>query len=183
VAQFEIRSGQDVRSTLEYLSLIEPEVLYYPVYTVDGVAITNAADAAGLINTSLISSDSLVSTDFIEQTNQASDGMYLSGPAPVPESADFMEIYVERFGEDPIAAYHLNGYDAALMLVTAIEQVGVRSGSSLYVPRQALRDALYNMRGLQGKSGEINCSPSGDCAAPNIQMFQVSNHEFLPIYP
>ncbi|MEW6404989.1 MAG: branched-chain amino acid ABC transporter substrate-binding protein [Chloroflexota bacterium] len=183
IAQFEVASGKDVTSTLGYLSLMNPEVLYFPVYTAEGIAITNAVDAAGLINTSLISSDSLVSTDFLEATKQASEGMYLSGPAPVPEAGDFMETYVKRFGEEPIAAYHLNGYDAALMLVTAIEKVGVKSGNTVYIPRQALREALYNLRGLQGKNGIITCSPSGDCASPNIQIFQVVDQEFLPIYP
>ncbi len=183
LAQIQITSGENITPTLKRINALNPEVLYYPVYTVDGVAITNGAEATGIINAALISSDGLLSTDFIEKTGGASQGMYLSGPAPVPESSKFGEMYASRFKEDPIAAYHLNGYDAALMLMTAIEQTGVLSGGTLYIPRQALRDALYSLHGLQGQSGVINCSPSGDCAAANIEIFQVNGNGFLPIYP
>lgn len=35
---------------------------------------------------------------------------------------------------------------------------------TLYIPRQALRDALYGMRGFPGMTGTLDCSPQGDCA-------------------
>jgi branched-chain amino acid transport system substrate-binding protein len=183
VNQIEIVTGRDVTPVLERVEVLDPDVLYYPVYTVDGVAITNGAKEAGLANVALISSDGLISSDFVSQTMKASDGMYLSGPAPVAGSSAFMETYFARFNEEPIAAYHLNGYDAALMLMTAVEAVGVTSGETLYIPRQGLREALYNLRGLQGQSGVISCSPSGDCASPSIQIFEIDGSEFRPIYP
>ncbi|MFN2120405.1 MAG: hypothetical protein ACK2T0_08455, partial [Anaerolineales bacterium] len=49
--------------------------------------------------------------------------------------------------------------------------------------RQALRDALYGTRGMEGLSGPINCSSSGDCAQPNIEIYQVVNAEFKAVYP
>lgn len=70
-----------------------------------------------------------------------------------------------------------------MMLFAGIEKVAVNSGGTLYVPRQALRDALYGTHGMQGLSGVLNCSASGDCAAPNIEIFQVVNHDFKGIYP
>lgn len=183
VAQIEITSGQDLNPVLERVFALNPDVLYYPVYTLDGVGITNGARAAGLVNVALISSDGLISTDFIMQTFEASQGMYFSGPAPVEGSQAFIETYTTRFGEKPIATYHLYGYDAAQMLFTAVGKAGVMSGGTVYIPRQALRDALYGLRGLEGQSGSLTCSPTGDCATPDIQVFQVSGDEFLPIYP
>lgn len=183
VAQIEIVSGADLTSTLKEIAALKPDVLYYPVYTVDGVAITNGAKAAGLTNAALISSDGLISADFISQTSKASQGMYLSGPASAEESQAFVEKYTTRYSEKPIASYHTYGYDAALMLLTAIEKVGAQSGKTLYIPRQALREALYAIHGLNGQSGILTCSPTGDCATPNIQIFQIQGTEFLPIYP
>ncbi len=183
IAQIEIESGQDITPVLDQIFALNPDVLYYPVYTVDGVAITNDVKQAGLVNAALISSDSLISPDFIKQTFDAAQGMYLSGPAPVEGSQAFIETYRTRFGEEPIATYHLYGYDATMMLITAIEKVGVKSGDTVYIPRQALRHALYELRGMQGQSGTLTCSPTGDCATPDIQIFQVTGDEFLPIYP
>jgi branched-chain amino acid transport system substrate-binding protein len=183
VAQIEITNGQDITPVLEQVFTLNPDILYYPVYTQDGVGITNGLQAAGVVNAALISSDGLISSDFIEQTFEASQGMYFSGPAPVEGSQAFIETYTARFGEKPIATYHLYGYDAALMLIYAIEKIGAMSGETVYIPRQALRDELYNLRGLKGQSGILTCSPTGDCATPDIQIFQVSRDEFLPIYP
>ncbi len=183
VAQLKIVSGADPSSTLDRIAQLDPQILYYPLYTTDGVAITNGARAAGLASLALISSDGLLSSDFIEQTPGASDGMYLSGPAPVEDTQDFVDKYKTAYNEDPIASYHLQAYDAARMLFAAIQQVAVESGGTLIVPRQALRDALYATRGMQGESGIITCSPSGDCASPDIEIFQVRDQGFAPIYP
>ena len=165
------------------LNLDAPGVLFFPLYAVDGAAITNNAVLAGLENTVLMSSDGLLSADFIAQTQPASEGMYLSGPASTEESQEFLQEYQTRYGESPIASYHLQGYDAAMMLLDAVEKVAVRSGGSLFVGRQALREALFATRGMEGLSGPLNCIETGDCAQPNIAIFQVSNGEFREIYP
>jgi branched-chain amino acid transport system substrate-binding protein len=183
VQQVEIQSGEDVLPVLQQAALEAPDVLFYPVYAVDGAAITNNAVLAGLENTALMSSDGLLGADFITQTQPASEGMYLSGPSNTEESQSFLDQYQKLYGEAPIASYHLQGYDAATMLLNAIEQVGQRSGGSVYVGRQALREALFASRGMQGLSGPINCVETGDCAQPNIDIFQVSNGEFRAIYP
>ena len=176
-------SGQDIPTLLKNAANLNPDVLYYPVYTKDGVAITRAVSDAGLGNVALISSDGLLSTDFIIQSQPASAGMYLSGPAPVQESQTFVAKYKAKFGEEPNAPYHLQAYDAANMLFYAMQQSAVVVGDKLYIQRQKLRDALYGMHNIKGLSGPLTCSAVGDCAEPNIEIFQVINNQFKPIYP
>jgi len=183
VQQIQISPDQDVTPVLQAAAQLNPDVLFYPIYATDGAAITNAAAAAGLKNAVLMSSDGLLSSDFVRQTEPASEGMYLSGPASTKESQDFLQKYQSRYGEAPIASYHLQGYDAAMMLFAAVEKVAVNSGGTTFIPRQALRDALYSTHGMQGLSGVLTCSPTGDCAQPNISIFQVVNSEFKEIYP
>jgi branched-chain amino acid transport system substrate-binding protein len=183
LARIKINTGQEVTSILDQAASLNPDALYYPVYTVDGTALTNGMAEAGLVNAALISSDGLISSDFISRTEETSQGMYLSGPATVKESQSFVDTYKQRYGEDPIASYHLHGYDAAMMLFYAIEKVGALSGEALYIPRQTLREALYSIRGFPGLSGNLSCSPTGDCATPDIQIFQIQGTEFVPIYP
>jgi branched-chain amino acid transport system substrate-binding protein len=183
VKQIQISPDQDVTPVLQEAALDRPDVLFYPIYATDGAAVTKAAAPAGLSATVLMSSDGLLSSDFIKQTAPASEGMYLSGPATTKESQDFLNKYQSRYGEAPIASYHLQGYDAAMMLFAAVEKVAVNSGGTYYIPRQALRDALYATHGMQGLSGTLTCSPTGDCAQPNIAIFQVVSNEFKDIYP
>ncbi len=186
ILQFDLSTGQDLLGALRAIAPRNPDVIYFPLYTDDGVALMKAIPQAGLSDPALMSSDGLLSTDFIEKAGKATEGMYLSGPAEVKESADFTDKYKARYGEAPIASYHLQAYDAAMMLFAAIEKVAVPSSSgdnSISIPRQALRQALYATHGMQGLSGPLNCSSTGDCAQPNIDIFQVVDETFKPIYP
>jgi len=183
ILQIDLSSGQNISTVLKNAAALNPDVLYYPVYTKDGAAITKAVSGAGMSNIALISSDGLLSKDFVLQSQPASDGMYLSGPAPVQESQPFIAKYKAKYGEEPNAPYHLQAYDAANMLFYAMQQSAVVVGDKLYIQRQKLRDALYGMHGIKGLSGTLTCSAVGDCAAPNIEIFQVTNNLFNPIYP
>lgn len=186
IFQIDMSSGGDLLTVLKATAAQNPDVIYFPLYTDDGVALMQAIPQAGFSNPALISSDGLLSTDFLQKAGAGTEGMYLSGPAEVKESTAFSQAYKARYGQDPIASYHLQAYDAAMMLFAAIEKVAKPASSgdnSISIPRQALRDAVYATRGMQGLSGPINCSPSGDCAQPNIEIFQVVDQAFKPIFP
>ena len=183
LAQIQLSAGQDMQALLQYVNGLDPDVLYFPLYTVDGVAVVKDVAAAGMTGPAMMSSDGLISPDFIEQTTPASEGMYLSGPADVEESESFAAKYKQTYGEDPIASYHLQAYDATNMLFYALQQAALVVGDSLYIQRQKLREALFTMHGIQGLSGVLTCSSVGDCAAPNIEIFQIVNQDFLPIFP
>lgn len=182
LAQMKIESGQDVQPSMEWIAALNPEVLYYPLYTTDGVAVTKLASQL-MTDVVLISSDGLLSADFVAQVRNPAQGIYLSGPAVLEIDPSFLEKYKNRYGETPIAAYHASAYDAVNLLFSAIEKVVTRNGSTLYLPRQALRDTLYGTRDLPGLSGTLTCSSLGDCAAPNIVIYQVRGELFTPIYP
>lgn len=186
ILQFDLKSGTDLVTALQSVASQNPDVIYFPLYTDDGVSVMRAVPQAGYSDPALISSDGLLSSDFIARGGALTEGMYLSGPAELKASSDFIAKYREAFGEEPIASYHLQGYDAATMLFDAIEKVAApvaSSDNSISIPRKALRDALYATHGLNGLSGPLNCSSTGDCAQPNIEIFQVIEHSFTPIYP
>lgn len=183
VAQYHLESGVSPQGALSHIVLFKPEVLYYPLYTVDGVAVTREAAAAGLANTALISSDGLLSTDFVSQTKTFSEGMYISGPSVLKIAPSFYEKYEARYGEKPIAVYAAQAYDAAMILFNAIELSAKTTGRDIYIPRQNLLAALYATRDYKGLSGTLTCSTQGDCAAPNAVVYQVRGLDFEPIYP
>lgn len=182
VASYHLESGTNPQGALNHIVLFDPEVLYYPLYTVDGVAITKQAAAAGLENAALISSDGLLSSDFVSQTTGFSEGMYISAPS-VGEEQSFYDKYEARYGEKPIAVYAAQAYDAAMMLFNAIEASAKTTGRDIYIVRQTLLAALYATKGYQGLSGALTCSQLGDCATPNVLIYQVRGLEFEPIYP
>jgi branched-chain amino acid transport system substrate-binding protein len=183
VAQYLLKSGTNPKGALNHILLFNPEVLYYPLYTTDGVAVTRLAAEVGLVNTALISSDGLLSTDFVTQTKGFSEGMYLSGPSVLKIDPSFYQKYEARYGEKPIAVYAAQAYDAAMMLFNAIETVGKTTGRDIYIPRLNLRAILFATKDFKGLSGTLTCSALGDCAAPNIVIYQVRGLDFDPVYP
>jgi len=183
VAQIDLSQVTDIASALQTASAAQPNVIYFPLYTADGVTTIKAIYQLGLANAALISSDGLLSNDFLQKAYPFAEGMYFSGPALPQAPEAFLQKYKSRYGEAPIAVYHLQGYDAANMLFSALQQAAVRVGSKTYIPRQKLRQALYGMRNVQGLSTVITCSPSGDCAQQQIAIFQARNGNFTAIYP
>ncbi|MFO3796847.1 MAG: branched-chain amino acid ABC transporter substrate-binding protein, partial [Anaerolineales bacterium] len=95
----------------------------------------------------------------------------------------FLQKYVQRYGEQPIATYNAPAYDAAMILLSAIEKVAVEQNGTLYIPRQALREAIATTKDFKGLSGVLTCSPYGDCGSPSVQIYQVRGQDFIPIYP
>jgi branched-chain amino acid transport system substrate-binding protein len=184
LGQIEIESGSDISAKILWLSKLHTDVLYFPIYSADGRAILENIQK-NQIYSALISSDGLMSTDFIQQNHDLTRGMYLSGPSPVSESQEFVDKYRASYGEEPIAPYHLQAYDAANLLFTAIEQSILPSSpnGSLLVLRQSLRNRLAAIQGVTGLSGSFTCSALGDCAEPKITIFQVQDSIFVPIYP
>jgi ABC-type branched-subunit amino acid transport system substrate-binding protein len=79
--------------------------------------------------------------------------------------------------------YAAQAYDAAMLLFNAIEISAKTTGRDIYIQRASLRAALYATDGYEGLSGILTCSAQGDCAAPNVVIYQIRGLEFEPIYP
>ena len=65
---------------------------------------------------------------------------------------------------------------AVIGTLAALEKVAVvGADGTITVPRKALRDAIYATKDFKGITGNLSCSPSGDCGAPVIAVYQVVN--------
>jgi branched-chain amino acid transport system substrate-binding protein len=87
----------------------------------------------------------------------------------------FVESYKAAYGEGPISGFHANAYDAATLVLAAIQKIAVRdSKDNLHIGRRALRDAVLAVR-LDGVSGPIACNPYGECAQFRPAVYQFTN--------
>jgi branched-chain amino acid transport system substrate-binding protein len=95
----------------------------------------------------------------------------------------FVATYQETYGEDPLAVFHAHAYDAANIIMDAVEEVGViDADGNLHIPRKALRDAIYGTSNFPGITGNLTCSADGDCADPVINVAQLQNGEYVPVW-
>jgi branched-chain amino acid transport system substrate-binding protein len=89
--------------------------------------------------------------------------------------------YEAKFGTVPISIFHAHAYDAYMLIKNAIEASAVEGADgSLVIGRQALRDALFATSGYAGLTGNLTCTPTGDCADPNIAVYEYHAGEYPP---
>jgi branched-chain amino acid transport system substrate-binding protein len=187
-AQEAVNMGDtDMRPILTTIAVDSPEFLYYPIFIAEGGFITvQAKEIAGLENTALAAADGCYSPDFVEAAGAAAEGMYISGPNLAFENplyVHFMEVHLAEYGEKPLSVFHAHAHDGALMIFAAIEKVAVQDeDGTLHIGRQALRDALYATKNLEGITGVLNCDQYGDCADPEIAVNQITNGEYVPLW-
>ncbi len=178
-----VSKGQtDMKPVLTRIAATNPEVLYYPIFIAEGGFITaQAKEVPGLENTILIGSDGMFSPDFIKAAGPAAENMYLSSPDFTAFQAgyqDFLTKHEAKYAGKPLSIFHAHAYDATNILFDALQKVAVTGpDGTIYVPKQALRAAVFATQGHRGLTGVLTCGQYGDCGAPIIAVYQVTARE------
>ncbi len=179
-------NGTDFKSVLTSIAAGGPEMIYYPIFIKAGSLITRQAkEVPGLENVVLMGADGMFSPDTVDGAGEAVEGLYVSSPDLAAFAEEYNTVFVpkynELFGTDPISIFHAHAHDAAMLIFAAIEKVAVvDADGTLHIPRQALRDALYATTGFKGLTGNLSCTPTGDCADPKIAVYQYHAGEYPP---
>jgi len=112
-------------------------------------------------------------------------GMYFSGPDlnfGTKYTDDFLPKYRAISGTaNPIAPYHAHGYDAANMIMDAIAAVGVQDADgTLWIPRDALRQYIADLKDYHGLTGDLTCDEFGDCGSSFVSIAKLVTHPAVP---
>jgi branched-chain amino acid transport system substrate-binding protein len=191
-----VSKGQtDMKPVLTAIAATKPDVIYYPIFVAEGAFITaQSKEVPGLENVVKIGSDGMFSADMVKGAGPAAEGMYLSSPDFTAFQAgyqDFLAKHTAKYGGNPLSIFHAHAYDAANILFNALEKVAVTApDGTIYVPKKALRDAIYATKDHKGITGTLSCGQYGDCGAPIIAVYQVTAREVggewppqAPIWP
>jgi branched-chain amino acid transport system substrate-binding protein len=176
------KDATDMKPVLTTIAAAGPEFLYYPVFVaVGGYVTAQIRDVAGLENVKIAGSDGIFTADLLKGGGPNTLGMYLSSPdfsAFTGDYAAFIAKHQAKYGGSTLSTFHAHAYDAANILFAALEKVAVvQADGTIYVPRQALRDAIYATKDFKGITGNLTCSPYGDCGAPVIAVYEIVNSD------
>ena len=176
------KDATDMRPVLTTIAAAQPEFLYYPVFVaVGGYVTAQIRDVAGLEEVFIAGSDGIFTADLLKGGGEDTVGMYLSSPdfsAFTGDYAGFIAKHEAKYGGATLSTFHAHAYDAANILFAALEAVAVvEADGTVYVPRQALRDAIYATKDFSGVTGNLSCSASGDCGAPVIAVYEIVNSD------
>jgi branched-chain amino acid transport system substrate-binding protein len=169
----------DMRPVLTKIATGKPEFIYYPIFIAAGGHVTRQVkEVKGLEKVGLMGADGIFSPDFYKAAGETAIGMYHSSPdfsAYAGGYKAFLEKHTKKYGEKPIAPFHAQAYDAAMVVFAAIEKVAKKApDGTLYIGRQKLRDALFATKNYKGLTGTITCNEFGDCADPKIAIYKTT---------
>ena len=165
-----------------------PEFLFFPVFTSECAFLAKQSqEVAGLENAVVAAADGCLSDAAAEAIGEAGDGMYFSGPDLSFGNAlydEFKAMYNDKYGSDPLSAFHAHAFDATNMIFACAEEVGTtEEDGTVHIGRQAMRDCLYSTSNFSGITGTLNCSDTGDCADPKISVSTLVGGEYERIWP
>lgn len=164
------RGDTDMIPVLTRIAAANPEGIFFPLFPDEaGHVVQQLEKVEGLAGLALFNTESLLFTEL------DSVDAYLSGPefnfgANVNQATgrsgdDLFEAYRQNYNESANHAYIALAYDAATILLRAIEEVAVADGDTLFIDRARLREALTSTTGFNGIIGPISCDSFGDCGA------------------
>lgn len=169
----------DMSTTLKTMAAAGPDLIYMPLFIAEaGFLKSQIPSTTGLENVKTLGADGHYSADFLKAAGAAAVGHYQTSPnfsAFTGDYEGFLEKRAAKFGGDPLSAFHAQAYDATNMLFAALTKVTVEnSDGSLTVPKGALRDAVFATKDFVGLTGTLSCTPTGDCGAPVIAVYQIA---------
>lgn len=164
---------------LAELAAGEPDAIFLPLFLQEGSnLVARAKTFEGLEDVALIAGSALLVSDFLSLPE--SEGIYLAGTETRFDDnanaitgrrwTELLAEYESVYGGPPESPYWSHGYDAATMLLGAIDAVAVERGERLFIDRAALRDRL-SATSFDGLIGRIVCDGFGDCGTGRVNIY------------
>ncbi len=172
----------DFRALLESIAAAEPQLIYFGGFNAEAARLIEQRADVGLENVPFMGADGIFGPELIELTGSASEGVIASRPIPTSsEELDaFRQRYIDTYGEEPPSAFNTNAYDAANIILNAIEAVGVIDDRGDLVIDRAALAAYVRSAELDGLTGELRCVGNGECATSDVGFFIVKDGEYVP---
>src|SRR5699024_10529438 len=180
VTQESYTSGDtDFSAVLTSLLVQEYDVLYVPGYYTEGGLIIQQARQMGITQPILagdgFASPTLIELAGAENVNDVYFTNHFSSESEEPVVVEFMAAYEEKFGSEPDAFAAL-GYDAAKLLIDAVE----RAGST---DPEAVKDAIAATTEFAGVTGTFaideNHNPVKPATMITLQNGEITNAELV----
>jgi branched-chain amino acid transport system substrate-binding protein len=154
---------QDYSAQLTSIRGSKPDIVFVPGYYTDAANIAVQARKLG-IRVPLVGGDGWDSAKLAEIGGDAMDGCYFCThyfqQDPRPRVQEFLRDYRKQFGAAPDAMAAL-GFDAARLLLAAIEKAPSQSGSDISAALAATKD-------FDGVTGRISIDPDRNAVKPAI---------------
>ena len=185
------KGDTDMTAILTEIAASGPDVVYLPVFVPESEFLTSQLRTTpGLEDAVVMTADGSFSAGFAQNTGDAAVGVVMTGPYVAGETYDeFLVAWDDQIGGQPPSGFHAHAYDAANILMDAVEAVAEEmDDGTVIIGRQALRDAVAAVENYDGLTGSLTCqeeSPyAGDCATGTaLAVFEIGEAEVMGDWP
>ncbi len=165
------QGDKDFMPLLTRVKSLLPDMIYFGGIYPEGSLLVRQARALN-IPAKFMGGDGLATPIFIQLSSpEIAEGTYATmvggDMKKVPTAQEFIKAYEERYGEE-LGQWSAYGYDAANILITAIQKAGGKD-------RQAVLKAIRGIPSFQGVTGEVVFDAQGDNRNQFIGVFKVQN--------
>lgn len=178
----------DLSSVIARIKPLGPDLVYFGGTAAQGSVIVRqmrrdemaAVFMGGISGDGLFSGEDYV-RDFIEASGGAAEGSYITY-AKIPQGAkyaDWKKRYESKYG--PVGTFSAQGYDAAMILLNAVEKVAqVQGDGSLAIGKKVLADIIRSTR-YSGVTGDIAFDDKGDRTNSAVVVNKVVGSKFQEV--
>ncbi|HTG82281.1 MAG TPA: branched-chain amino acid ABC transporter substrate-binding protein [Geobacteraceae bacterium] len=167
------KGEKDYTPVVTKIKAANPDVIFFGgIYTEGGLLVKQYKAVGG--TAPFIGGDGIMSEEFIKIGGPATDGTYATfGPdtKEIPSAKGFNESYRKKYGEPGV--YSIYAYDAANILLTAIQKAGTTDGAKVV---DAIRGIDYN-----GALGHIRFNEKGDVKESPYVVWKVEGGKFKQV--
>jgi branched-chain amino acid transport system substrate-binding protein len=177
-------SAPNYRSLMNKIAQAQPDAIYF-----GGIIENNAAQlikdkvGAGMSNdeVAFIGPDGIFVDELLSQAGDSAEGIYVTfGGLPQSELSEEGQQFVQNFEEqydEPIQPYTAYAYEAANVMLDAIERASEEAGGD--VPdRQAVIEQIFATEDYQGALGTWSFDEDGDTTLTELSVQRVEGGEF-----
>jgi branched-chain amino acid transport system substrate-binding protein len=174
------KGDTDMLPVLTAVAASHPEFVFLPVFPSEGSLLVQQAKMLDALNSVIWMGDSALANEaFLDAVRTDGIGMYFITEAPTegPAGKQLFAEYQRKYAAPPEESFvYVRAYDAANLLLHAIEHVAVREeDGTVHIGRQALREALYDTTEFDGVSGLLTCDEFGDCGSCGMEVYRLDD--------
>jgi branched-chain amino acid transport system substrate-binding protein len=183
------RDGIDGKAT-DYKALAEkvkaagPDLVYYGGITQNnaGQLWRDLRDALGP-DVSLMGPDGIFEGEWLEAAGEAAEGSYITFGGVPPDQLtgageEFVTKYTEKYPDAPAEAYTAYGYEAANVILAAIERAAATNPADNDALRAAIIKEVFATKDYAGVLGTWSFTPEGDTSLTDMSGQTVTGGEF-----
>ncbi|HET7168788.1 MAG TPA: branched-chain amino acid ABC transporter substrate-binding protein [Candidatus Limnocylindrales bacterium] len=174
----------DYKALAEKVKATNPDLVYY-----GGITQNNAGQLwrdlrDAMPNVKIMGPDGVYENEFIQAAAEAAEGSYITFGGVPPDKltgagADFVKKYTEKYPNNPAEGYTAYGYEAAKVVLAAIEKAAAKNPADVLALRAAVLDEVKATKDFSGALGTWSFDADGDTSLTEMSGLIVKGGEFV----